>query len=639
MGKVTFAVLAIASCAARGAQDRKSDDPRRPPAIATESVPAIPAEIHERLLQYQNVRSASFLDWAPDGRSILVSTRFGNTSQLHRVREPGGRREQLTFYDEPVAGGRWWDEGTILLSIAKGGDEQWQILRHDVRTGRSALLTDGTSRHQMGPVNRAGTRMVVSINRPKERDTDLYLFDPKLPATPELLLKAEGKFWSAVDWSPDDTKLLLSQYVSANESTLHVMDVASRKLTPIPIPGGGRAAHDAAKFAPDGRSAYLSSDAKGEFKVLAQVALDTMEYRWLTEDLPWDVTDLEVSPDGKTVAFVTNEDGASRLTFLRDGRRVAAEIPMGIIGGMEFSPDSARLAFTLSRPDAPGDVYTLEGGRLTRWTFSEAGGLDPATFVLPERIAFESFDGRKIPAYAYRPKAGPRKAPVIVSIHGGPEGQSRPSFSSLTQFYVAELGCAVLVPNVRGSTGYGKTFVALDNAEKREDSVKDIGALLDWIAKQPDLDASRVAVIGGSYGGYMVLASLVHFGDRIRAGVDIVGIANFNTFLASTSAYRQDLRRVEYGDERDAKMKEVFDRISPANHAERIRSALLVAHGKNDPRVPFGEAVQIARKVREAGQPVWTVYAENEGHGFGRKENRDYLNAVIVAFFQERLLK
>jgi dipeptidyl aminopeptidase/acylaminoacyl peptidase len=238
----------------------------------------------------------------------------------------------------------------------------------------------------------------------------------------------------------------------------------------------------------------------------------------------------------------------------------------------------------------------------------------------------------------YTPR-NPAKAPVVISIHGGPEAQYQPFFSPLIQYWVNELGLAVIAPNVRGSTGYGRTFTSLDNAEKREDSVKDIGALLDWIATQPTLDASRVAVHGGSYGGYMVLASLVHFGDRIKAGVDIVGIANFTSFLEKTSGYRVDLRRVEYGDERDPKMRDVFERISPANHADRIRSALLVAHGRNDPRVPFAEAEQIAAKVRAQGRPVWTVYADNEGHGFARKENRDYFTAATTLFFQKHLLQ
>ena len=332
--------------------------------------------------------------------------------------------------------------------------------------------------------------------------------------------------------------------------------------------------------------------------------------------------------------------------MLEDGKRREIPLPLGIASNLEFSPDGKQLGFTLARPNGPAEAYRVPvaGGEPTRWTYSEVGGLDPASFVVPERIKFASFDGREIPAWIYRPEgaAADRKAPVLIQIHGGPESQYRPSFSPTTQFYTSE-GIAVIHPNVRGSAGYGKTYLQLDNAELREDSVKDIGALLDWIAKQPDLDASRVAVAGGSYGGYMVLASLVHFGDRLKAGVDYVGIANFITFLERTSPYRQDLRRAEYGDERDPKMRAVFERINPTANADKIVSALMVAHGRNDPRVPFSEAEQIVEIVRGnitrgSGREVWTVYADNEGHGFAKKDNSDYVRAAEALFLRRFLL-
>ena len=350
-----------------------------------------------------------------------------------------------------------------------------------------------------------------------------------------------------------------------------------------------------------------------------------------------------------------NEDGATRL-FLIGSNDVRSEfkIPLGIVSGIEFSPDGTQLGFTLARPDAPPDVYSilLKTGGLTRWTFSEVGGLNPDSFVTPTRIKFKSFDGRMIPAYYFKPKTRPDsqdtstnpsvndsrlKIPVYISIHGGPESQYQPFFSPIVQFYLNELKIAVICPNVRGSSGYGKTYLKLDNAEKREDSVKDIGALLDWIGQQQELDASRIAVAGGSYGGYMTLASLTHFGDRIKAGIDVVGIANFITFLEKTAGYRVDLRRAEYGDERDPQMKETFEKISPLNNSEKIKAALLVIHGRNDPRVPFYEAEQIATKVRSNGRHVWTVFANNEGHGFSKKDNSDYQRAVEVLFLQKHL--
>ena len=610
------------------------DGSRKPAAIKVEGVPDIPATIFDRLNQYQNVRSASLRDWTPDGKSLLIGTRFGSTNQLHLVYAAGGRMEQITFEADAISGAAVAGDGSVIYEMSKSGNENFQIYRLDRKTGRAALLTDGKSRNNLGPLDPARKRFAFSSTMRNGKIPDLYVHDLGTKET-TLLLEVAEPGWAVADWSPDGSKALLVNYVSVNESYVHVLDVKSGKKTPVPIPGGVKAAHDAVQFAgPD--TIYLSSDAEGEFRQLARVDLATMKYTWLTKDIPWDVTGVEVS--GSKALFTVNEDGRTRLYRLEGDKRTAVDLPTGVVTGIRFSPDGGRAALALNRPEAPGDVYVLEDGKLERWTFSEVGGLDPSTFIAPTRIEYPSFDRRMIPAYYYRPR-NVAKAPVIISIHGGPEGQYQAFFNPMVQFNLIELGAAILAPNVRGSTGYGKTFVALDNAEKREDSVRDIGALLDWIAKQPDLDSSRVAVIGGSYGGYMVLASLVHFGDRIRAGIDIVGIANFISFLEKTAGYRQDLRRAEYGDERDPKMREVFEKISPVNHAEKIKSALLVIHGREDPRVPVGEAQQIASKVRDAGRPVWTVIADDEGHGFQKKENSTYMNGAIVLFFQEHLLK
>jgi dipeptidyl aminopeptidase/acylaminoacyl peptidase len=623
-------------------------DPLKPPAIQTQDVPVIPAEFAERLLQYQSTRSAGFDGWSPDGQGILIRTRFGNAPQLHRVYEPGGRREQITFFDEPVSGRfiRKAMDGAILLSMSAGGSENDQIFLLDRANYKTTLLTDGTSKNRVDVLPDDGKLMVVGSNKRNGRDTDLYLADPRQPGFLKMLMEVNGEFWGAADWSRDGKSLLLRRYVSANESYPAVMDLESGKRRDLPLPDGERASIGGLQYALDGKHAYLSIDSQHEFKRLARLDLASGKYEWLTSDIEWDVGDVTVDERSGSLAFTVNADGVSRLLLLvpsADGQlnRRALSVPTGIVSSVEFSPDGKRLGFTLARPDAPSDVYSIElaNGELTRWTYSEVGGLNPASFVTAERIRFSSFDGREIPAWYFRPRtaSSERKAPVLIQIHGGPESQAQPLFSGTGQFYVNEMGMAVILPNVRGSAGYGKTYLRLDNAELREDSVKDIGALLDWIARQPELDASRVAVVGGSYGGYMVLASLVHFGERIRAGIDIVGICNYNTFLATTAAYRADLRRAEYGDERDPKMKAFFERISPANRAEKIVSALLVAHGRNDPRVPFSEAEQIAAKVRSRGRTVWTVFADNEGHGFAKKDNADYLRAVEAYFLKKNL--
>ena len=637
----TFSIAFLGTLVVRA----EETDPRRPAAIEAKEVPVVPAELMAKLAQYQSVRGASFRGFAPDGSGILIGTRFGNSSQLHRVYEPGGRREQITFFDEPVSGSFLpkATDGAIVMLMDSGGNENDQVYLLDRQKFATTRLTDGKSRNKLGAVRPDGSQIVVTSNQRNGRDVDLYLADPRQPGSMKLVMQVDQQTWSAYDWSRDGKTLLLNRYVSANESYPALLDVASGQRTELPRPTKDKAAFGPMAFAADGKSILIASDAGGEFSRLARLDLASQKYTWLTDDIPWDVSDIAVEPITGDIVVVVNEDGASRLYLLSpgDGSRRALKLPLGIVSGLEFSPDGKRLGFTLARPDSPPDAYslTVAEGELTRWTFSEVGGLNPASFLAPSRIQFKSFDDRMIPAYYFRPRvaSSSKKVPVFISIHGGPESQYQPFFSPIIQYHLNELGMAVICPNVRGSSGYGKTYLALDNAEKREDSVKDIGALLDWIAQQPELDSSRVVVSGGSYGGYMVLASLTHFGERIKAGIDIVGIANFVTFLERTAPYRVDLRRAEYGDERDPRMRATFDRISPLNNADKIRSALMVVHGRNDPRVPFFEAEQIAAKVRASGKPVWTLFANNEGHGFAKRDNSDYQRAVEVLFLKQHL--
>jgi len=619
------------------------EDAFRPPAITTHAVPVVPDELMERLRQYQHVRSAVFRGWSPDGKGILIATRFGDTAQLHRVYEPAGRREQITFFNEPADGSFLPEatDGAVLVTMSAGGSENNQVYLLDRKAFKSQLITDGKSRNLAGPVLHDGSRMIIHSNLRNKRDVDLYTADPRQPDSLKLLMQVENEQWNAQDWSRDGSQILLNRYVSINETYPALLNVADGKKTLLPIPGEGPVAFGVLKFAPDGKSVWLASDARGEFRQLARLDLATLKYAWLTDDIPWDVEAIEVEPHSGNVAFTVNEDGASSLYLIEKEKRRRVELPLGQVGSLEFSVDGRELGFTLVRPDAPSDAYslTLDDGKITRWTYSEVGGLNPETFVTASRVQFPAFDGRKIPAYYFKPRRASKERPagVLINIHGGPESQYRPFFNGTEQFYLNELGMAVIHPNVRGSQGYGKTYLKLDNADKREDSVRDIGGLLDWIGTQPELDASRVVVMGASYGGFMVLASLTHFSDRIKAGVDIVGIASFRSFLKSTSPYRQDLRRAEYGDERDPRMQAFFEKIDPLSNVDRIHSALLVAHGRNDPRVPFSEAEQIAQSVEGRGRRVWTVYADNEGHGFAKKANRDYLTAVTVLFFSDAL--
>jgi dipeptidyl aminopeptidase/acylaminoacyl peptidase len=581
---------------------------------------------------------------------MLINTRFAETNQIHYLAQPGGARQQLTFFSEPVSGGAYnpaAGQKGFLFSMDVGGAENYQLFYYDVAAGKHTLLTDGKSRNTGGRWSQNGKMVAFSSNLRNGRDFDLRLMSADKPGTSELLRESSGS-WSVVDWSPDDQKLLVQHFVSANESYLYTMDAASKTLTPINPKKDQKIAYGSAAWSHDGKGIYYTSDELGEFQQLTYYDLDSGKKTMLTANLPWDVQGVEVSPDGSKLAYTANEDGIAKLHVLSlpEMKELALPaLPVGLIYGLEFTTDGNELALGLNNSQTSGDVYSIDSktSQLKRWTFSEIGGLNAESFVSPELIRYPTFDKvkgkpRMIPAFYYKPKNLDKKCAVIISIHGGPEGQAFPSFNGLYQYWLNEMGIAVLVPNVRGSSGYGKTYVAMDNGYKREESVKDIGALLDWIAQQPELDATRVGVYGGSYGGYMVLATMTNYNTRIKAGVDVVGISNFVTFLESTQEYRRDLRRVEYGDERDAKMREFLLKISPSTNASKITSPLFVVQGANDPRVPMSESDQIVKTVRGNGGEVWYLIAKDEGHGFQKKSNRDYFLNAMTLFWETQLL-
>ncbi len=372
--------------------------------------------------------------------------------------------------------------------------------------------------------------------------------------------------------------------------------------------------------------------------------LATGDVTYLTSEIPWDVDGFELSPDGATIALLTNEAGVSKAYLMDTTTRKVTPVqglPTGVIGSASWHESGQDIAFTVNSAKSTSDVYSLnvKSGEVSRWTESELGGLVPDELVEPELIRWKSFDGLEITGFLYpAAKKFEGKRPVIINIHGGPEGQSQPVFQGRNNYYMNELGVAMIYPNVRGSTGYGKTYVAMDNGMKREDSVKDIGALLDWIKTQPQLDSDRIMVTGGSYGGYMTLACATTYNDRLRCSLDVVGISHFGTFLKNTESYRRDLRRVEYGDERIPEISSFFEEIAPLNNATKITKPLFVVQGGNDPRVPLSEAEQMVAKVKANGSPVWYLMAKDEGHGFRKKSNADFQFYATVLFVQEHLL-
>ncbi|MET0497282.1 MAG: S9 family peptidase [Steroidobacteraceae bacterium] len=627
----TLALLAVVSPAFAQAPPTG----RKVGTATLENVPEIPARVAEAVQKYQNYRAAVFQDWLADG-SILIATRFGASQQIHHVATPAGDRTQLTFFNEPVAGALAIP-GTqrFVLTRDTGGDEWFQLYTMGLK-GSPVRITEPGTRNQFPVFSKDGKLLAWSRALKGSGDYAIFTVDPTDGASPRLAYQATGAVATA-DISSDRSKVLFLRTISNRESKLMLLDLASGQVTEI-APKAGKVLYVDPLFGRNG-SVLVLSDKDSDVRRLLEIDIATGKSTVLTKDLKWDVESFKVADDGSALAYSVNEDGFSRVVIQDLLTRRALpqpELPRGVLSKMQFSPDNGKLAFSLSTATSSGDVWSwdIAGGKLTRWTVSELGELDPAKLVEPELVRFKSFDGLVTPAFVYRPKDVPADArtPVIIDIHGGPEQQTKPAWNPGAQYFADVLGATVILPNVRGSDGYGRRYLNLDNAEKREDSVKDIGALLDWIGTQPGLDSQRVAVYGQSYGGYMSLAVMTHYSDRLVGGVERYGISNFVSFLNNTEAYRRDNRRAEYGDERDPKMLAAFKRISPLGNVAKITKPMLVMQGANDPRVPKSESDQVVASIRGNGVETWYVVFADEGHGFQKKPNNDLRREVETVF-------
>lgn len=638
----SLAAVAQGNAAAQPGVIRPGDN------LVLENIPAIPASIAEKAFQYGEVRAAAIEDWDPARREMLIVTRFADVPQVHMVKAPGGARNQLTFFPDRVAGAHYGPKGSNYFTFVKdvGGGEWFQFYRYDLADGTITLLTDGKSRNTGGAFAHDDNRFAYSSTRRTGQDTDIWIMDATNPKTDHMLLQLEGGGWGATDWSPDNKKLLVHQAISANQSYLWLVDAAGgekKLLTPKSSPE--EVAYSGGIFSKNGQGFYATTDRDSEFQRLAYFDLASMQPSYLTSEIKWDVDDFALSDDGKTLAFVTNEDGIARLYLMNTASRkyhAVSGIPAGQIGGLTFHKNNRDLGFVINTAKSPSDVYSLDTvtSRLERWTYSETGGLNTANFSEPQLLKWQTFDSKTISGFLYAPdpKKFPGKRPVIVNIHGGPEGQFRPGFLGRNNYYINELGVALIFPNVRGSTGYGKTFLKLDNGMNRDHTHKDIGALLDWIKQSPNLDAGKIMITGGSYGGYMTWAVAYEYNDKICCSLPIVGITNLVTLLEHTEAYRRDLRRVEYGDERDPKMREYLEKTAPLNNSEKIRKPVFAVVGKNDPRVPWTESRQMLDKLKGNGITTWFLMANDEGHGYAKKKNQDFLFYATVMFVRQFLL-
>lgn len=634
--------LPLASALAQDAEKPASVVPK-PAALIADGMPEIPAELASATRPYMENRGAGFVGWNPADKSMLIATRFGNTTQIHRVATPMGARKQITFEEEPVGRAVWSPKTGDLMLVQKdiGGNEFFQIFA--MKNGRLELLTDGKSRNGLSAWSKDGSLIAYTSTRRNGRDSDIYLMDPRNPASNRMVAEVQGGGWAFLDFAPDKSWGLVGKYTSVQKSDFFRLDLATGAMTPIGD-HGKTVSHGGGQFAPDG-TIWITSDEGSEFERLGTLDPATGKFTPKGPTESWDVAGFDIAKDGSFIVYTINEAGMSKLRLLdpKTGKvRTVEGLPPGIIGGLEIAPwGEIGITFTSARSAADAFSVDPKTLKVTRWTESETGGLDVTKNVEPELVKVKSFDGLEVSGFLYRPDPAkfPGKRPLIMNVHGGPEAQSRPGFMGRTNYLLNEQGIAVFFPNVRGSTGYGKTFVSLDNGPfKREDSVKDMGAFLDHLAKDGTLDASRFGLTGGSYGGYMCYAAAIHYADKLRANLCVVAISNFVTFLENTQDYRRDLRRVEYGDERDPAQRAKLIEISPLTRVAEMKKPLFVVTGANDPRVPASEADQIVAAVRANGGTAWHLVGTNEGHGFAKKENADYNFWASLVFWQQYLL-
>lgn len=619
--------------------------------LVIDGIPAIPLSLKREVDRYTQARGAELLAWHPTRREMLIATFFANVSQVHEVRMPGGARTQLTFFeDRPTSGVSYQPTrgDYFLFRKDSGGNQNYQIYRYDFATQAVTLLTDGASRNSTGVWAHAGDRIAYMSTRRTGQDADLYVVNPLDRRSDRMVAALQGGGWRALDWSPDDRKILTQEFISINESYLWLIDVATGERTLLtPKNDSTKIAHEDARFRADGKAIYVVTDRGGEFRQLASFDIATKQYRMLTADTPWDVYSYDVSPDGRTIAVVTNEAGLLVLRLIDAATGKERPLPgrrehlTGVFTGLSWHKSGRWLGLTMDSGRKTADAYSLDvtTGKLEQWTFSETGGVDTRQFVDPELVRWKSVVGRTISGFLYRPPARfTGKRPVIIDIHGGPEEQFQPYFLGQQNYLLNELGVALLFPNIRGSAGYGKSFLKLDDGLLRENAYQDIGALLDWIKTEPSLDADRVMVSGASYGGNAALVTATRYPDRIRCVVDMYGPTSLVSFLEHTAPYRRDLRRAEYGDERDSVVRAFLERSAPLTNAARISKPLFVVQGANDPVVPRTESEQMINAVRPRGVPVWYMLVTDGGHGGFNKAARDYQFYAMVLFVKTYLL-
>jgi len=609
-------------------------------------VPPVPASLVSDVAPYTQAYGLPLADWDPVKREIWLKG-LSSMTWISKVKAPGANPDNSSIYiQSPGIYDVYFQPQYKYLAYTKDtdGNETFQLYLYEINGGDSKQLSDGKSRNTEPVWSNAGDQIVYSSSPLGADGVNLRVLNPFEPKTDRLLVQSSGSYLKAFAWSPDDKQVVFCDFLSNTTSTLWLIDVSSGNKVLLSPRTDEAESYDYPQFTKDGKGVLVRTDHGSDVRRIARIDLASRKITYVPSGSRWDVDEFQLSPDGKTIAFTTNEDGISRLHLfdvITSKEAPAPIIPLGVISDLKWHSNSTDLGFNFKSPRGANDVYAIRLPPLKAdlWAKSVSDGVDPEKFALPELIHWTTFDNRSLSAFLYRPPVKfTGKRPVIIDIHGGPEEQYRPIFGYEHNYFLNELGVVKIYPNVRGSSGYGKKFLKLDNGLLREDAVKDIGALLDWIKTQPDLDADRVMIEGASYGGYLALSTAYAYSDRIRGTISDSGISNLATFVARTEGWRRGLQRSEFGDERDPKTKQFMERIAPLNNANKIKKPLLLIQGQNDPRVPVGEMTTLVAATKQH-IPVWYVLAKNEGHGFTQLNNRNYRLYATILFVKEFLLK
>lgn len=642
--KVTLILLlALSALSPTQAQDRPIALGKN---IEATGVPPIPASLAQEVQPYAGIYGLPLAGWDVARREIWLKG-LSNVTWVSRIKEPGAAPNASSIYIQSsgIYDIYFQPQGKYLAYTRDtDGNETFQLYLYEIGAARTTLLSDGKTRSTEPVWSNGGDKIIYSSSPSGVQGVSLRLVTPSDPKTDHLFVLSSGGYLKAYDWTPDDKQIVYCDFASNVASTLWLLDIASGRKTLLSPKSGQSELYDNPQFSKDGKGIYVVTDHDSDFRRLAYIDFASGKISYIPSSSRWDVDEFQLGPDGKTMAFVTNEDGISRLhlfDMIAGKERLAPQLPVGIISDLKWRRDSVDLAFNFKSSRTPNDVYSVntDTGKVELWAKSVTNGFDTETLSQPELIHWKSFDQKTVSGFLYRPPSKFKgKRPVIIDIHGGPEEQYRPGFLYENNYFLNEMGVAKIYPNVRGSSGYGKAFSHSDDGIKREDAVKDIGALLDWIKRQPDLDADRVMVQGGSYGGYLALSAAYIYPSRIKAVASDSGLTHLLSCAEHTEEWRRGLQRTEFGDEREPTVRQFMERTAPLKNAQKIKSALLISHGQNDPRVPVAEAASLVAATKNR-VPVWYIMAKDEGHGFAQRSNRDYRLYASILFVKEFLLK